>query len=377
MLVPQTATAPYILYGRAGRLAINVQNHRILLVRIKVGRFDHPSVEQEFAGAYLEKFLRLKAQCLVLLLGLRIVGNQTDMLVSREGNHVNHRRSFGIAERMYGPFACRRHAVAMLARLVHRTETLHFSLAEELGFIQIALGKVVRRCDEVNHPFLDVHTHFADIVKVPLGNRNDFLSVAAHPIKMAITAAFALPSEVLVVLQPMDVVVGFQPGCIRIGKDVGRLGTAYLDGPHLVGILRTVHLLDKEFIASGDELHTRDIMFTGITGNVHPSSGATFYRYITYLDGRIGGTCLRIRETLDGRVECIYVVDDVEPARTFRIALPIGNVFAVGAPTETVTATELFFIHPVEGTVYNQVTAIGCQRSHFAVSQVFGIDVVL
>mgnify|MGYP003552443071 CR=1 FL=1 len=48
-----------------------------------------------------------ESQCLPLFLSLGIVSNETNALVSWEGNHINHWRSLSIAEGMYRPLACR------------------------------------------------------------------------------------------------------------------------------------------------------------------------------------------------------------------------------------------------------------------------------
>ena len=70
----------------------------------------------------------------------------------------------------------------MLTGLVGWTQSLHFTLAEELGLIQITLGKVFRRSDEVHQSLFHIHTYFVDVVEIALGNRKNFLTVTAYPI---------------------------------------------------------------------------------------------------------------------------------------------------------------------------------------------------
>ena len=83
ILVPHAST-PRILYGRAGRFAIDVKNQRIFLVRIKIHRLNHPTVQSPIFRLNLEEFLRLQTQCFKLFLSLGIIGNHTHTLVSRE-----------------------------------------------------------------------------------------------------------------------------------------------------------------------------------------------------------------------------------------------------------------------------------------------------
>ena len=278
---------------------------------------------------------------------------------------------------MYRPLARWRHVITVLTGLIGWAQSLHFTLAEELGLIQITLGKVFWRSDEVYQSLFHIQSHFVDVVKVTLGNRKDFLTVTAHSVEVTITATFAFPSKILVTLQPMDVVVGFHPCLVGIGKDVNRMVVANLGNPYLVGILFAVHLLDKEFVAFRDELHARNVVVAGITRNVDPGSGTTISRYITHLYGRVGSTCLRIREALDGRVDGIHIIYNVEPASTIGIALPISDELAVRAPTETVTTIEFFFVYPVESTVYYLFVSILGYLNNRTIGQCLYIDVVL
>ncbi len=57
--------------------------------------------------------------------------------------------------------------------------------------------------------------------------------------------------------------------------------------------------------------------------------------------------------------------------------MPIGDVFAVGAPAESVTAAELFFIHPVKRSVDYRVAAVVGYALDVAGREIFDIYVVL
>ena len=44
-------------------------------------------------------------------------------------------------------------------------------------------------------------------------------------------------------------------------------------------------------------------------------------------------------------VDGVYIINNVEHSRSFRIALPIGDMLSVRAPAETIPATELLLIY--------------------------------
>ena len=265
----------------------------------------------------------------------------------------------------------------MLTCLIGRAQTLHFTLAEQFGLIQIALSEVFRSSDKVYQTLIHIQSYFVDVVEITLGNWKNFLTITAYTIQMTITATFAFPSKILVALQPMDIVVSFYPCLICIRKDMNRIVFTDFGNPYLIGILFTIHLLDEKFVACRNKFHTRNIIVAGITWNIDPSSSTTFYRYITHFHCRIGSTCLRIRETLDSRIDGIYIINNVKPTSTIGITLPVSNELAVRTPTETVTTTEFFFVYPVECTVYNLFIAILSQLKNGTVCQCFHIDIVL
>ena len=265
----------------------------------------------------------------------------------------------------------------MLSALVGRTETLHAALAEETCLIEVALCGVVGRCNEVDESALSVDAHFVDEVEVACCHWLYLLTVAAYAVEVTPSVAFAHPCKELAVLEPVDVVVGVEPCGIGVSEDVDRFGFANLDSPHAVGILLTVHLLDEEFVALRDEIHAWDVVVARISRDVYPCRRSAVGTDITHLDGGVCRSCLRVRETLYGRIERIDVVDDVEPSGAFGIALPVGNVLAVGTPSESVAAVELLLIHPVERTVDDEVATVGSELHHLAISYVLNIDVVL
>ena len=194
---------------------------------------------------------------------------------------------------------------------------------------------------------------------------------------MAPSVAFALPGEPGVVLQPLNIVVRVQPCSIGVGKDVLRCGTADAGDPDFVRVLRTVHLLDEQLVASGDKLHTGNIVVPRITGNLDPGCCSPGYWKIAHFDRRVRAAGFRIREMQDGRVDGIHIIDDVEHTRSFRVALPVGDILSVRAPSETVAAGEFFFIHPVECTVHDRLAPVIGQLRDLAGSDIFYIYIIV
>lgn len=79
----------------------------------------------------------------------------------------------------------------------------------------------------------------------------------------------------------------------------------------------------------------------------------------------------------DGWVDGIHIIDDVEHPRSFCVALPVGDILSVRAPSETVAAGEFFFIHPVECTVHDRLAPVMGQLSDLAGSDIFYIYILL
>ena len=59
-------------------------------------------------------------------------------------------------------------------------------------------------------------------------------------------------------------------------------------------------------------------------------------------------------------VDGVYIINNVEHSRSFRIALPIGDMLSVRAPAETIPATELLLIYPIESSVDNRIASVFC-----------------
>ena len=213
-------------------------------------------------------------------------------------------------------------------------------------------------------------------IEITFCNWNDFLSITAHAIQMTISASFTFPSKVLIALQPMNIVIGFYPSLVGIRKDIHWFCFAYFSNPYLIGILLAIHLLNEKLIAFRNELHARNVIVTRISWHDNPCSLSTISRNITHLYSRIGCTCLRIRKTMNSRINGIYIVDNIKPTCTVGIALPISNVFAIRTPTETITTIKFFLIHPVKGTVHNLFIAILGKLNYLTISQSFYINII-
>ena len=264
----------------------------------------------------------------------------------------------------------------MLSALVNGAEALGFSLAREAGLIEVALGEVVRRGDEVDYSLLEVHAHLLDDVERSVGDGQYLLAVAADAVEVAPAVALALPGEPPGAVEPGRLVGGVHPGGIGLGEDVLPLRGVGADNPDTVGVLGAVHLLDEELVALGDELHAGDVVLARVAGQLYPGGGTSAGRNRTDADGGVGGAGLGVGEALDGGVEGVDVVDDGEPAGALRVALPVGDALSVGTPAEAVAAVELLLIDPVEGAVDAVGPSISGQGGTLAISQTLHVDIV-
>ena len=194
---------------------------------------------------------------------------------------------------------------------------------------------------------------------------------------MAPSVAFALPGEPSIVLQPLDIVVRVQPCCICVGEDILRCRATDAGDPYFVRVLRTVHLLDKQFVASGDKLHTGNVVVSRIAGNLYPGCRSPGCRKIAHFDRRVRAACLRIREMQDGWVDGIHIIDDVEHPRSFCVALPVGDILSVRAPSETVAAGEFLLINPVESAVHDLLVTIVSKLFDIACGYILHIYIIV
>jgi len=61
----------------------------------------------------------------------------------------------------------------------------------------------------------------------------------------------------------------------------------------------------------------------------------------------------------------------------FRIEIPVGDVLAVRAKTESVSQKELLFVNPVGGAVYYSIGAAFCQPPDSHCFEVLDVNVAL
>ena len=110
---------------------------------------------------------------------------------------------------------------------------------------------------------------------------------------------------------------------VFIGHQVIQLHGLNVSGKYPVGILQPVQLLNHDRIGFGNEFHSGQVVVAGITRHVKPAGffrrAVIGYGYNTNLYRRIGGTRLGIRKRQRFGIQRIYIVNEVEHARAFRI----------------------------------------------------------
>ena len=375
ILMPRAAR-PHILHGRTGWLAIHVDNHGIFLAAIEVVRLDHPGIEHQFARTHLHELLGLYAQLVKLLLGLAVVHQCPDRLGRGERLHLYLWHRAGIAEGVDSPCAGGRHVVVVLSLLRGIAHQFAPSVAEQFGAIQIPLCGIVGRSNEIHVAALLVQPHLLYHVEVTLRDAHHLPSVGTHSVQVPPSVPLTHPREPLAFLQPLHPIVRLHPRAVRVLKDVPQIVLPNRRCPHLVAVLRSVHLLDEQLVRAWHKLHPRQVVVALITGNRQPSGRASLCTYIPHLHSTVRRASLGVGEVLHDGVDAIHVVDDVKPSRAARVALPVGYVPSVATPTETVATAELLLIHPVERAVHNGVTPVCGDGSAGLCLQILHINVV-
>ena len=146
---------------------------------------------------------------------------------------------------------------------------------------------------------------------------------------------------------------------------------------HLIGVLGTVEVLDDVLVGSGCPLHAGDVVFARIPLQIRPDGFAPVRWDDAHPGGGQGLTDLRIGDAGEGGVERVGVVDQQELLHTAGVELPIGDVLAIGAPTEAVPDSEFLFVSPVEVAVDEGRASSPGESGDVAVAQTLDVDVVL
>ncbi|MBA7655074.1 hypothetical protein ES703_62971 [subsurface metagenome] len=117
-------------------------------------------------------------------------------------------------------------------------------------------------------------------------------------------------------------------------------------------------------------------MVAGVARHLEPlclaSAGA-------YHSDATGGICLANLWILEGgnlRVKGICVIYKMKITHSLGIELPVGNLFAVGTPAESIPQSEFFLVDPVRGAIDNGVRAIHRQLCDAIVLKILYEEVV-
>jgi hypothetical protein len=103
--MPEVAVAaPVVLDGLAGRLAVDVDDERVFLGRVEIGRQDPPAVDLDaLADVELEKLGPLPSQGLDLGLEACVGGQGPDSPAVGQPDELGHGRQIEPAEGVKGP----------------------------------------------------------------------------------------------------------------------------------------------------------------------------------------------------------------------------------------------------------------------------------
>ncbi len=152
--VPQIVAArPLVDHRLPRRLAVHVEQHRILLRRIEVRRGHHPRIEQRaVARGHAHELHLPPRERRELRAQLGIVRQRPHHRMTRQPHDLVHRRRCERRVRVQRELCARRHLILMRPNLPHRRHTLGLPRSIEPRAIEIELRRRIRRRREVNPP---------------------------------------------------------------------------------------------------------------------------------------------------------------------------------------------------------------------------------
>ncbi len=375
--VPRVVGPPDVHGGLAGGLAIDVEEHGVLLGGIEVGRVHHHAVKRDAVpGIDPDELDRALPEQTVAPLELGVFGQGPDDRVAGEPDQLRHRRGGDIGKGVDGVARTRRRLVVVGAGLAGGAQALGGPAAERHP-VEIALGRIVRRGAEVERAAGAVHLHHVSDIVVARGDQPDVLAVAGDGVGMAPAVLLAEPEEALAAVQPGPVVHHVHPGAVPVDQDgpgLAGAGVAHEEGQ---GVLQPVEMLHDDFIGAGRPLHPRQVDVARVTGDREPLRRAPVGVHHPDLHRGVGGPRLGVLYRLDEAVETVGVVDQQEIPHPAGVQLPVRDPLPVGAPAEAVAQPELLLVDPVKGAVDQGGGAVLREGGDLPVLEPLHVDVML
>src|SRR5690606_20127662 len=97
------------------------------------------------------------------------------------------------------------------------------------------------------------------------------------------------PGEILIIIEPLDIIVQIQESRIGFREDIAKGKGADIAYPYLIRVLNPVKLLDHHLVGPRYKIHAGEIIVGRIAGYIKPFGGSAGGADHAYFDRRQGG----------------------------------------------------------------------------------------
>ena len=369
--------APVVDHRLAGRLAIDVHQQRVALLRVEVRREHHPRVERhpvaDIDGEEFDVALRRGGQ---VGAGAGIVDDHLPVGMVGQGDQRPGRRIVEARPGVDRPLRIGRHVVGMHGRRACGGQPFGTGVTRQRRAVEIAPGIVVGRGEVIGPATARIDADQLDHVFPGGRDRFGLAGLAVDAVEPPPAVALAEPGEMRAIVEPGQLFVDVDPGFVGFGEQRARLAGGDVHQHHLVAVLQPVHVLDDQLVRIVRPVHLRHVGIARIALQLHPHRVPADSRHHAHAHCRIGGAGLGILQRDGLRIGAVEVVHHVEGADAFGVELPVGDAARIRAPAEPVAQAEFLFVHPVAGAVDDKVRPVVRQLGGGTGGQVLDIDVV-
>ena len=213
--------------------------------------------------------------------------------------------------------------------------------------VEVTLGGIVRRSNEVNDPLRLIDASDANHVERPWRQQAYLPGGAADRVKVLPPIALAQPEEALPVLNPRPFPDHVHPSLVALGQQ--HLGGAVpgVASDNLVQVLQAIELLEDHQLGVHGPFHFRKVVISRIGAWPKPSRLPPAGLDDTHADGGVGLANLGVGIRRDLGIKRASVVDELELAHRGGVKLPVSDALPVRAPAKPIPQVELLFVNPV------------------------------
>ena len=384
---PVTARSETIGHGLRGGLGIDMENDRIFFGWIKSSRLYHPTIQLHAIGRlHPEELQRIGcgSQFCDRIRDRSLPATQGSVV--RQTDPFAHPRNAMVGEAMdrYPPTG--RNIIFMGPRLTFGGQSLRGPSTIDPDPVEISARGIIRRSRKINISAALVHPVEVDQVVVPARDQAWGRSVHRHPPKMPPAVRFTGPDKGAATLEPIPAAIGvsfipvgqdINPGTVTLREYKLHASDCGITGKEFALLLFPVQLLDNDPTAIGYPFHTREIVLTGIPGDLHPCHRSAGHRHDPDAHGRWRFPNLGIFHRDHAGINGIGIVHHQEIARAGGIHLPESDPLTIRTPPETIPTGKLLFIDPVESAVDQPAMPVFRQRLRHTTGQVLYVEIII